>query len=289
MVGNTGEEHPRGSSRLLFRKKRQVRAVNTLRYTTIFFGILVLLFSAFLVVADGPAAPQMFTRGATSGFNANNFPLQQTTALAGNITVLTIEGVSQTRAWQGYYGNITGWITLDDANNFTFYNWSSVEPKGQIYASLVPDGTPSWYNVDCFNQAANGSNFNDFYDIRQSDADNVTITFNLTNHPTFYILDSAITNCPTTWIFRDDARQETRFANMLLYDPTKLFNDTDNPSTGTAGWIFGTVIENRDLNDHADFSCYNGAVCDFQIMVAEDGHGTDTATTSYYFWVDLQG
>ena len=27
---------------------------------------------------------------------------------------------------------------------------------------------------------------------------------------------------------------------------------------------------------------------DFQMIVLEDGHGTDTATDTYYFWVELE-
>jgi hypothetical protein len=61
-------------------------------------------------------------------------------------------------------------------------------------------------------------------------------------------------------------------------------------STGeNDSFVFGTIIENKDDSNKTDISCYNGDICDFQILVAEDGHGTDTQVTPYYFWVDLQG
>jgi hypothetical protein len=66
--------------------------------------------------------------------------------------------------------------------------------------------------------------------------------------------------------------------NVLLYDNTTI-NQT--------GWIYTTLIENRTPSSTNDLVCYNGQACDFQILVNEDGHGTNTATTPYYFWVEL--
>jgi hypothetical protein len=33
---------------------------------------------------------------------------------------------------------------------------------------------------------------------------------------------------------------------------------------------------------------FDAASHDFEMLVLEDGHGTDTLTTSYYFYVELQ-
>ena len=86
-----------------------------------------------------------------------------------------------------------------------------------------------------------------------------------------------MTGCPTTYINQNDAAQSANFVNVLLYDPA--INDT--------GWIYTTIIENKTAGSTNDLICYNGESCDFQILVNEDGHGTDTATTTYYFWVEL--
>jgi hypothetical protein len=263
--------------------------VDTLR-TGIVLSIVVIaaLFGAISVLAaSAPTAPMWFYRGSTEGFNSENWAPQNTTAEAGNITVLTMEAITQTRTWQGYYGNITGWITLDDASNFTFYNWSAADPKGQLFASLKNDGTPTWYQIQCYTHADNSSAFQTFYKINQTDWDNVTLTYNETNHPPFEILNRTITGCPTTYIFRDDNYQSSEFVNFLLYDPTKVYAGTSE--TGTAGWIFGTMMENRSVGDHTDFSCYNGQICDFQLLVADDAHGTQSDPTEYYFWVDIVG
>lgn len=253
----------------------------------------VILISIFLMLlaiygasaASAPNAPQTLTRGASSTFDESNYAPQQTDALAGNITAVNLKAISQTRAWQGYFGNVSGYITLDDANNYTFYNWSAAEPRGEIYANDILDGgwTPDWPNVVCAWGAGTNNaplNFQSRYGIQQDDYDNVTITYNVTSHPSFEIIDRTITGCPTTYIWRDDNYQTEDFANLLMFDSTRDQNDS---------WIFTTIIENKDLSNKTDISCYNGELCDFQLLVGEDGHGTDTSTRPYYFWVNLVG
>ena len=79
-------------------------------------------------------------------------------AVAGNVTQLTVAGTTVTQTWQGYYGNVTGTITLDDASNNTMYDWALASPEGEIYASQA---TVTWTsgNVQC-------------YDLNQSDVNN---------------------------------------------------------------------------------------------------------------------
>jgi len=57
------------------------------------------------------------------------------TAEAGNVTWLAITHLQKTRRWQGFVGNITGEIVLDDASNDTFYAWNLSNISGHIYAS----------------------------------------------------------------------------------------------------------------------------------------------------------
>lgn len=250
------------------------------RSTLLIAVVATLVLSASVLGYGEPAAPLHFTRGASSSFNWNNFANVQTDALAGNITWLDITGISQTRAWQGFYGNVTGWITLDDANNYTFYNWSAAEPRGYVYATLVSHGDPSWLDVVCFNHATNASVFDASYNISQDAYDNVTNTYNVTladAGQTVYIVNNSFNNCPATYIWRDDNYQTSDFVNYLMWDKTG----------GTDGWVFGTIIENKDVSNKTDKTCYNGEFCDFQLLVAEDSHGTDTAVTPYYIWVDI--
>jgi len=243
----------------------------------ILLGLCLAVLATF-AMAD-PSSPSSLTPGATSTFNPGNYQTQTVTATAGNITALLISGISQTRAWQGYYGNVSGSITLDDANNFTFYNWSASEPRGQIYATLNLSIT--WNGVQCFNftndSSANMSTMESYYGISSDDYDGINETFNETNHVSFQVGSRTMTSCPTTYIFQNDVPQGENFTDVLLYDPT--LNDT--------GWIYTTLIETKAVNTHAKATCYNGQQCDFQLLVNDDGHGTNTAATTYYFWVEL--
>ena len=58
-----------------------------------------------------------------------------TKAEAGNVTELNISATVVTRGWQGYYGNVSGTITLDDGLNNTMYSWALADPEGEVYAS----------------------------------------------------------------------------------------------------------------------------------------------------------
>ena len=74
-----------------------------------------------------------------------------TKAWAGNVTGLNISAQSITQAWQGYFGNVTGIITLDDSYNRTLYDWTLADPEGEVYAA---NDTVTWTNIQCFNFTA---------------------------------------------------------------------------------------------------------------------------------------
>ena len=109
-----------------------------------------------------PTGPQNITISPSSRFDTGNYPAMTLYAEAGNLTQLTITSLSQTQTWQGYYGEISGTITLDDASEYTLYDWYSAEPQGEIYAAseIVSD----WETVHCFNYSNNGTNHFYYYD-----------------------------------------------------------------------------------------------------------------------------
>ena len=92
------------------------RNIGRLAVVTLF--ILALAY----VTAIVPLGPSTFTIGASSTQNATAYPAGQQNAYAGNITQLTLFATSVTKHWQGYWGEITGTIVLDDAQNFTLYS-----------------------------------------------------------------------------------------------------------------------------------------------------------------------
>ena len=56
-------------------------------------------------------------------------------AQAGNVTWLDIGHQQNTKKWQGFVGNISGELVLDDASNDTFYRWNLSTISGEVYAS----------------------------------------------------------------------------------------------------------------------------------------------------------
>lgn len=221
-------------------------------------------------------------------------------ALAGNISELTINAYTTTQSWQGYIGNISGTIQLADADDDVLYNWSLAEPEGEILASK--NVSINFRRVQCLNYSAAGTyaadtaygGVNAFgtnltqleaeYNIEWDNVDGVNETFFLYNpatgagggagqHDLFYIsnLQFSEGECISTRVFGSGGNGvNNEFEEVLLYEPD------------SASVIFVSLIEEAPLNG------YDGDDHDFQMLVLEDGHGTNIATTTYYFWVELE-
>ena len=204
-------------------------------------------------------------------------------ALAGNVTQLSIVGNTVTQTWQAYYGNVTGTITLDDANNNTIYNWDLASPEGEIYASESPiDFT--YENIGCydFNMSDVGqSDFNTLAEyeallgLKADDADGIDETFREgTGYDSFYVgsryIDNTSVICPTTQMYSQNEQQDqSRFQELLLYD-----NSSDK-------LVYTAIIEQ-------DVIGFDNQYWDFEMIVGENGHDGDTTTTTYYFYVELE-
>ena len=251
------------------------------RLTSLILTIVAL--AAFAVLTVGqvgePTGPNSLTEVFESRFDETG--ALSTTAQAGNVTELTITALTATKAWQGYYGNVSGNITLENANGDIFYDWITTEPEGEIYAST--NSTITWNNINCFefNNATsiNRSSEETRYGMDTDDIDGIDETFNETRHDTFYIgTREILTNtCPSTNVYQSSAAQDDNFQNVLLTDP-----DTNS-------LIFTTIMENRDASNDTDLVGYDGSPTDFQLLVAEDEHTLAAeGPTTYFFWVELE-
>lgn len=261
------------------------------RYFATAITVLLISLALYGVTALVPLGPSSLTRGADE--TQVPYGYQTTTAVAGNITELTIDAVSQTKSWQGYYGDITGTIVLDDAENYTLYDWPLPEPKGEIYA-LKNATTPAWATMKCFNFSdGTGAGFagknltywEHIYNMTWNDKDGIDETFNMTTHRaidvgTVKTVDA--NSCPSTFMHMNDTFQADNFNEVLLQDSNGYL-------------IFTAIIENRDTANNTDIQGFKGAVFtpDFQMLVAEDGKSrisgqVNTARTPYYFYVDIE-
>lgn len=260
------------------------------------YSILVILLGAILFVGlislQATAQPNgaTVTPGLTERASAD--AAGNASAYAGNLTELTITGFSITQSWQAFYGNVSGAIELADSTSNVFYNWSQVEPAGEIFAST--NSTVTWGSIQCFNFTArgnltagtggesaggtnqNGTNLSQLetrFNIDSADVDGVNETFGFTiNHDAFFVgsLQFSAGECVATSTFDSTgASVDNNFEEVLLFEP----------ATGSV--VFAAILEQGSLNgfDNADH--------DFQMIVLEDGHSGDVSATTYFFFLEL--
>lgn len=287
------------------------KIVELCKRISLIFSVLIFLASFVCAAPTTPIAPDTLTQQSTSTMDTANYPPRSLTAVAGNLSQLSIVTRSQTQHWQGYYGNISGTIVLDDAYNFTMYQWDLAEPQGEVY--VVNTTSIDWLTVHCLNYTAGGTThtfqyngstttttlyanlsiLETFYGLSPQDVDGFNETFRLnatgdykgilsdgiTLHNEFYVGTVGIHegSCPTTDMYENDSSIGVNFQEVLL-----TWNHTSSV-------MFTAIIENDILDNDTDNFGYNKRLWDFQLIVAEDGYtesGQDT-TTTYYFYVEL--
>ncbi len=195
-------------------------------------------------------------------------------AQAGNVTQLNIFGYTTTQSWQGYYGNVSGTIQLADSGDKVLYNWSLASPEGEVYASVNGSGEIAWGNVACFDMD-NHLALETLYNISTDDMDGVNETFSTgNNHDPFYTAGTFFSTgtCASTQIFDASGKgNDNNFEEVLLTDASSAIQV-----------IFASLLEEKDIQG------FDGEYYDFEMLVLENGHGTDTSATPYYFYVELQ-
>lgn len=266
-------------------KKRNID-LNLFRGQFLFVVLSLFVLLAASVLAD-PNGPDSITV-AGSGRHTNESGAVRLDAFAGNVTALVITQVRSTQAWQGYYGNITGTITLDDANNQTLYDWSLPTPSGEVYASN--GSIVAWNKIYCMNVSGNrnysgpgggiyyninGTGIELNFGINVTDKDGLNETFNdtYTDATGFKVGATTIDvvdGCSLAHPYTTEAYLETGWQELLL---------TDN-----ASMVFTTLVR-----DNANgFQTGATDTYDFQMFVLENGHtGSELTTTPYYFFVEL--
>jgi hypothetical protein len=228
--------------------------------TIIVVALLIILTAGF--AAAQPLGVEDVTVGDSSRYDDTTTP-EQVDAQAGNVTELTLHGLSVTRSWQGFYGNITGTIILADASKNNFYDWNVSTPTGQVYASR--NNAVSWTNMNCSNATHIGLEETALGQ-QPSDPDSVSQTFTDTNHPAFEVAATELLGCPTTQAYNASGEKGNAFWQVLI-----------NAETDT---IYTTIIEDTTPQG------FDGNPWHFQLLVGENGR--IAGTTTYYFYLELQ-
>jgi hypothetical protein len=259
-------------------------------------SVLVLLVAAIALFVTVPGVIALAPQGANvTEFGNQTSPVQSPQsqqAIAGNVSEINLDALTTTQAWQGYYGNVTGTIVLADNSNYQMYNWSVASPRGQVYAST--NSSIPWATVQCFNFTATGADsavgevagdtnqkgmnltqLQAIFNISTRDDDSIDKTFNRTGagaHTNFYTanLQFNSSECQTTSVYDSTGTNVTgHFEEVIQYEPT----------TNSVIW---TSLLNEDLLG------FDQRTHDFEMLVPENGHGTDTSTTTYYFYLEIQ-
>jgi len=240
--------------------------------------LLILVVATSLTIAVyAQSQPQ-----GPSGLNEGNSERRPTAdpisvqAQAGNVTALKINATRITSRWQGYYGNITGEITLDDADNNTLYSWDLSNPEGEIYA-VNDSKSVLWTQVICLNMSITTSNnvtlaaLENSLGMGTNDVDGVNETFNNSRGGSFSVGSSVTigddSGCGWTSLNVNDGPDTVKFNETIL---------TDNGSNHNV--IYVAVLEQ-------DQQGFQGSNLDFQMLVGENGDVT--SATEYYFYVEL--
>ena len=262
-------------------------------------GLLFFAILAFSLVGTANADPTgptvtLFgnsTKGAVSATKINS-TINGTISPGGYVFTSNLNALQQNTRWKAYVGNVTGTLTLDDAQDNTLFQWSLTSVSGEVYATRASSNI-NWTGINCTwrGELSHGvvryNESNRTVEERENLAlshtskdDNITTTFALANHSSItvgariigknecFALNTYQNGDPQTFEDSDNAN----FTQVILYDGT-------NTTNGNV--LYETKIENDKVGYRSD-STY-----DFQILLPENGALGFTGSTAYYFYVEL--
>ena len=254
------------------------------RLFTISLYLVIFLLSLKLAIASfvGPTATYVKNETRATLTNAS---LNESTGGA-YIYTYVFDAVEQNQRWKAYVGNVTGTLTLDDANSYSIYDWDLGTINGRVYATRS-SATVSWTSVNCsWGFTGNFTNMtvlqSEDTSLQHTRKDNITNTFdNQRNHSAFSVGDNAIPadSCYSIFTFVNNTRQTTTtyFPEVVLYDGT-------NETNGKV--IYAAIVEN-DKRGYNGNDPVDNATYDFQMIVPEVGTDSWSSSTPYYFYVEL--
>jgi Na+-transporting NADH:ubiquinone oxidoreductase subunit NqrB len=182
---------------------------------------------------------------------------------------MVLSAIQQNQHWKAYVGNVTGSLTLDDAANYTIYDWNLATITGNVFASRF--NNVSWTNITCapISLINTESAFNN---MTLADSDRINATFNYTAHAQFDVATNTLlaNSCNSTVTYINDTRQ---VPNATQPFQEILVRDTNNQ------FVYLTGIENNAQG-------FDNQPYDFQMIVAESD--VKATSTTYYFYVELR-
>ena len=228
----------------------------------------------FVILLASPILVYAVPSGPTITFISNETKQPSAARMinttGGSITTMMLNATTQNPRWKAYVGNVTGSLTLDDANDNTIFDWTLTNVIGEIYATRA-SGNINWTGTNCSN-STHISNENFALNHTNKD-DNITKTFNSQSHNGFFAGTREIlaNTCSSVRTYVNSTSQSARFEEVILYDGT-------NASNGNI--IYATPLEQDSYG-------FDNSTYDFQMIVPENGLATWASSTAYYFYVEL--
>ena len=260
----------------------KTKLINTIILIAVLSIAVSVIFTLVTAAPIGPTATNVKNETRTI---PSNISINESTG-GGYIYTYIFDAVEQNQRWKAYVGNVTGTLTLDDANSYSIYDWDLGTVTGEIYATRS-SATVSWTSVNCsWGFTGNFTNMTILLSedsaLQHTRKDNITNTFdNQRNHSAFSVGDNAIPadSCYSIFTFVNNTRQTTTtyFPEVVLYDGT-------NETNGKV--IYAAIVEN-DKRGYNGNDPVDNATYDFQMIVPEVGTDSWASSTPYYFYVEL--
>ena len=211
-----------------------------------------------------PAGTGTLTPSASS--RATEDSAGQLNAQGGNVTNVDITASLVTGKWAGFYGNITGSITLENSGGAAFYNWTDASPTGEVFATRN-SAVPTWASIGCADATDIATEAAEL--ALTVGADNLTNTFCETcgNHSAFSVSSTDFTADQCTYrsnAFGSAGAQVVNWDQIMLDEGNNV--------------LYTTIIDQ-------DTAGFDGNNYDFQLLVAENS--STSVLTNYYFYVEI--
>ena len=269
--------------------------MNTLLFLIAVSVCFSLVLTVIYAVPSGPSVTVQgnTTKAVTNGTKINS-SINTTISPGGYIFTVALTPTQQNLRWKGYVGNVTGTLTLDDANVQTLYSWTLTSVSGEVYATRA-SGTINWTGINCtwIGDGQANSTFGRLFSNRTietnenqalshiSPDDNISATFTLTNHSAITVGSRTIgkNDCFAIQTYQNDAAQvfadsaTANFTEIILYDGA--FNKT-------SGNVIYATFMHQDIRGYRTDSIH-----DFQLILPENAAVGFTSSTPYYFYVEL--
>lgn len=175
------------------------------------------------------------------------------------MTNISIDTETQTIAWQGFFGEVEGNLTLEDSTGNQFFNWTGFD-SGTVLASR--DSNVDFSNISPQNDCTIDEG------LTGTRSDRVNNTFTSSSNTPFTIGTTTIaagTACALN-SYVNSAAQALNFEEIIL---------TDDGGTTS---IYATRIDK-------DTTGFDSSTHDFQLLVPDN---RNESISTYYVYVELE-